>query len=125
MIGLPRPGCRETVTPIEQHEYTRHIAARHRHGRLSTRRASPNPIGASGQRIADRRIWTTASRMNQARLFSGHQFDHENGMSLHGPRSHGMRREPPGPPSRRTTHVHFSMYQMSRGLVQRALWELG
>jgi hypothetical protein len=91
MIGLPRPGCRETVAPIEQHEYTRHITARHQHGRLSTRRAPPNPIGASGPRIADRRIWTTASRMNQARLFSGHQSDHEGGMSLHGPRSHGMR----------------------------------
>ena len=82
MIGLPRPGCRETVAPIEQHEYTRHITARHQHGRLSTRRAPPNSIGASGPRIADRRIWTTASRMNQTRLFSGHQSDHKGGHEL-------------------------------------------
>lgn len=66
----------------EQHEDTRHTTARHQHRRLNPPRPT-HRICASGPRIADRLIWAwaTASRVNQARLFSDHQSDHNGDMS--------------------------------------------
>lgn len=119
-ISLPCPGCQEIIAPIESHEDTRNTATHTSMGgsspvapRLSHRRERPE--NRRQTHLA------TASRMNQARLFSGHQSDHDGGMSQDGSRSYRLTREPLAPSTMRRPHVHFNMHQLSREFVRRAL----
>ena len=63
IISLPRPGSQEDIAPIEQHEDTGHRCTPPARATQHPSRTT-HPIGASGPRITDRLIRTTASRMN-------------------------------------------------------------